>query len=163
MHDTVHRILQIYQALNKRLNRGEFPQRQLAQTVDIAERFIHEHHEIIEERFLFPVLKEAKKRPDLVVKLSKHHDEARTITTQLRKLVAEKQDDQQSLTKIANLLKKFVALYTSHEAQEAAELMPEIRALLSAGAVAGFSDMLETAKGILPQIDELEKELEITQ
>lgn len=132
-HGILNRVLLIYDEIIKRIdNNIEFPLSALERAIDIIKSFIQDHHEKLEENYIFPLFEKNKKELQLVKTLRKQHAKGREITAQLKDIISEKKSlRSKDKIKIKRLLQKFITMYRPHEARENTVLFPQVRSFVS--------------------------------
>lgn len=171
-HGILRRILLIYEEIIRRIDHNiHFQPKLLQEAVDIIKSFIENYHEKLEEEYIFPLFKNHKKHAKLVQKLLKQHQEGRTITEQLQKIVVLKHLDAENLTTIKKLLHDFIAMYRPHASREDTVLFPEVRSLITPQRFEELSNIFEDSEEklfgkngfekILSNIESIEKKLNI--
>jgi hemerythrin-like domain-containing protein len=133
-HGVLKRVLLVYGEAVRRLDANEdLPPEALADAAGISRSFIEDYHEKLEEDFLFPRYREANKLGDLVDVLVEQHKAGRRltdITLRLANLQALKApDDRRTL---ADSLRRFIRMYSPHEAREDTVLFPALRKIVPA-------------------------------
>lgn len=132
-HGVLERVLLIYEEYIRRLNAGaDLPHAALFDAANIIRSFIEDHHERLEEDFLFPKFRKADKLVDLVDVLSEQHKAGRRLTdTTLMLAKAGRLKDAQDREKLAETLDLFIRMYSPHEAREGTVLYPAFRTIVS--------------------------------
>src|SRR6266513_1095497 len=133
-HGLLKRILLVYGEALRRMDANEdLPPEPLAESAKIIREFVEDYHEKMEENFLFPRFRKAKKLVDLVeVRLQQHQAGRRLtdITMHLATSQALKNpDDRRNL---ADSMRQFIRVYNPHEAREDTVLFPAFRGIVSA-------------------------------
>lgn len=175
-HGILNRLLLIYEAINKQLKFSHYLSSQhialLAQTVDIMENFIENHHEKLEETYIFPLFLKAHTHEALVATLQEQHDAGRHITQQIRALITKKNIRlRKNKKKLSKLLSSCVMMYRVHESREDTELYPALFALISPAQYKALGELFEQkevelfgkhgVEKIMEKISSLEKQLSI--
>jgi len=171
-HGMLNRVMLIYEEIIKRMERGEVPEKNLAQAVAIIREFVENYHEKMEEDYLFPLFEKQKKKVTLVKTLRTQHTKGREITKKLQDLIdAGSLNNEKQRKEAITLLKKFIAMYRPHEAREDTELFPLVRSLMTEEEFEQmgekFDDLEHTLFGehgfenILHKVETIEKELGI--
>ena len=133
-HGLLNRILLIYdQHLHLISAKRTFDGSILADSADIVRRFVEEYHEKLEEDYLFPRFRKAKKLVGLVDTLQAQHKAGRELTAQIRELgaTASLKYVSSDSDKLADALRAFLRMYRPHEAREDTVLFPAFRAIVS--------------------------------
>jgi hemerythrin-like domain-containing protein len=133
-HGVLNRILLIYDHhLHLISAKRTFDGSVLADSADIVRRFVEEYHEKLEEDYLFPRFRKAKKLVGLVDTLQAQHKRGRELTAQIRELGATASLKYVSSVsdKLADALRAFLRMYRPHEAREDTVLFPAFRTIVS--------------------------------
>jgi hemerythrin-like domain-containing protein len=133
-HGLLNRILLIYDHhLHLISAKRPFDGSILAGSADIVRRFVEEYHEKLEENYLFPRFRKAKKLVGLVDTLQAQHKRGRELTAQIRELgaTASLKYVSSDTDKLADALRSFLRMYRPHEAREDTVLFPAFRSLVS--------------------------------
>jgi hemerythrin-like domain-containing protein len=133
-HGVLKRILLIYGEALRRMDTNEnLPPEPLADSARIIRAFVEDYHEKLEENYLFPRFKKARKLVDLVDVLLQQHQAGRRltdITVRLATNEALKNADERR--KLADSMRQFIRMYSPHEAREDTVLFPAFRGIVSA-------------------------------
>jgi hemerythrin-like domain-containing protein len=133
-HGVLKRILLVYGEALRRMEANEdLPPEPITESAKIIRDFVEDYHEKLEENFLFPRFKKAKKLTDLVDVLVQQHQGGRRltdITMQLATNQALKNPEDRS--KLADSMRLFIRMYSPHEAREDTVLFPAFRGIVSA-------------------------------
>ena len=132
-HGVLNRVLLIYGEYLRRLNAGaDLPPAALFDAANIIRSFIEDHHEKLEEDFLFPGFRKADKLVDLVDVLGEQHKAGRRLTDSILMIAqAGRLKDVQDKQKLADTLDLFVRMYGPHQAREDTVLFPAFRTIVS--------------------------------
>lgn len=132
-HGVLKRILLIYGEAIRRIDgKEDLPPEPLADSAKIIRNFVEDYHEKLEEDFLFPRFKKAKKLINLVNVLLQQHQAGRRltdITMHLATSPALKNADDRR--KLADSMRQFIRMYGPHEAREDTVLFPAFRGIVS--------------------------------
>jgi hemerythrin-like domain-containing protein len=133
-HGVLKRILLVYgEAIRRIDSKEDLPPEPLADSAKIIREFVEDYHENLEEDFLFPRFRKAKKLVDLVDVLLQQHQAGRRLTDITMHLATNQAlknaDDQR---KLADSLRQFIRMYNPHEAREDTVLFPAFRGIVSA-------------------------------
>jgi hemerythrin-like domain-containing protein len=170
-HGVLNRILLIYDEHLRRLAAKQtFDGSILASAADIVRHFVEDYHEKLEEDFLFPRFRKAKKFMNLVDTLAAQHKAGRDLTAQIRELASVATLKYVSDSeKLADALRAFLRLYRPHEAREDTVLFPAFRSIVSAHEYDSLGDDFEKKEDelfgedgffkVVDQVAELEKKL----
>jgi hemerythrin-like domain-containing protein len=133
-HGALNRILLIYDHhLHLLADKQTFDGSILASAADIVRRFVEEYHEKLEEDFLFPRFRKAKKLVSLVDTLQAQHKAGRDLTAKIRELAstASLKLISTDSEKLSDALREFLRMYRPHEAREDTVLFPAFRSIVS--------------------------------
>lgn len=133
-HGLLNRILLIYDDhLRMLAEKRTFDGSILASAADIVRHFVEEYHEKLEEDYLFPRFRKAKKLVGLVDTLQAQHRAGRELTAKIRELAATASLKYVSTDsdKLADALRAFLRMYRPHEAREDTVLFPAFRSIVS--------------------------------
>lgn len=132
-HGVLNRSLLIYEEFIHRFYQDEpFDMTLVAQTATLIKNFIEEYHEHLEEQYVFPIFKKAKKHEALVNTLIEQHNAGRKITNKILELTSRKNSETKKNKKqIIILMKKFIRMYSVHAAREETVLFPALHALIT--------------------------------
>jgi hemerythrin-like domain-containing protein len=172
-HGVLNRILLIYDEHLRMLAANQtFDGSVLASASDILLHFVEEYHEKLEEDFLFPRFRKARKMVNLVDTLFAQHRAGRQLTAQIHELASLATLKYVSDSdKLAEALRAFVRMYRPHEAREDTVLFPAFRSVVSLHEYAALGDDFEKKEDelfgeegffkVVDQVTELEKKLGI--
>ncbi len=132
-HGVLKRILLIYGEALRRMDANEdLPPEPLAESAKIIREFVEDYHEKLEENFLFPRFRKAKKLVDLVEVLLQQHQAGRRLTDITMHLATgqalKNPDDRRNL---ADSMRQFIRMYSPHEAREDTVLFPAFSGIVS--------------------------------
>ena len=132
-HGVLKRVLLIYGEAVRRIDaKKDLPPETIADSAKIIRSFIEDYHEKLEENFLFPRFRKARKLTDLVDVLWEQHQAGRRVTDltmQFANLQALKNPDERR--KLADSMRQFIRMYNPHEAREDTVLFPAFREIVS--------------------------------
>lgn len=172
-HGLLKRMLLIYGECIRQLDSGtELSLDTIANTAKIMKSFIVDHHEKLEEEYIFPAFLKAGKLVDLVNVLSKQHIAGRKLTDMTLSLAdTGTHQSQPGKKKLTDSLDLFIRMYSPHEAREDTVLYPAYRSVVThkefnaMGAYFVFKQQEHLEKtgfeGLTQQIAEIEKSLGI--
>jgi len=173
-HGVLNRVLLIYDHhLQLLAEKRPFDGSILAGSADIIRHFVEEYHEKLEEDFLFPRFRKAKKLVSLVDTLQAQHKAGRDLTAKIRELAATATLKYVSTDSdnLADALRSFLRMYRPHEAREDTVLFPAFRTIVSAHEYDALGDDFEKKEDelfgdegffkVVEQVAELEKKLGI--
>ncbi len=170
-HSLLDRILLVYEECKKQLSTSkDFNIEILLQSAKIIKSFVEQHHEKLEEEYIFPALKSEYK--DLVNTLTEQHKLSRQLTEQVIKLCNK--NTLESLfekSKLIALLCTFIKMYRVHASRENTVLFPAFKDSVSEDEMMEIAEKfeeIETKKfgpkgdrSLIPIIEKLEKALSI--
>ena len=172
-HGVLNRLLLIYDHhLQMLVAKKTFDGSVLASSADIIRHFVEDYHEKLEEDFLFPRFKKARKLSGLVDTLLAQHKAGRGLTAQIRELASLASLKYVSDTdKLADALREFLRMYRPHEAREDTVLFPAFRSIVAPHEYAALGEDFEKKEDeifgedgffkVVDQVAELEKRLGI--
>jgi hemerythrin-like domain-containing protein len=132
-HGLVERIILIYGRTIELLNANQGVDLALAgQASQIVSRVIHAHHEVEEERIIFPVVEKTAGMQTLTSTLRGQHSAARAITAVIgRNAGAEAVRNAARRKELITAMQNFMNMYTPHGAHEDTEVYPAFREALT--------------------------------
>src|SRR5713226_9294938 len=172
-HGVLNRILLIYdEHLRMLAAKQTFDGSVLVSAADIVRHFVEDYHEKLEEDFLFPRFRKAKKLVSLVDTLLAQHKAGRDLTAQIRELAGTATLKYVSDSdKLADALRSFLRMYRPHEAREDTVLFPAFRSIVSAHEYDALGEDFEKKEDelfgedgffkVVDQVAQLEKKLGI--
>jgi hemerythrin-like domain-containing protein len=173
-HGLLNRILLIYDDHLRRIAaKRPFDGSILASAADIVRRFVEEYHEKLEEDYLFPRFRKAKKLVNLVDTLQAQHKAGRELTAKIRELAGTATFKYVSTDseKLVDALRAFLRMYRPHEAREDTVLFPAFKSIISKHEYDALGDDFEKKEDelfgedgffkVVDQVAQLEKRLGI--
>lgn len=145
-HGLLNRLLLIYDHhLHLLSAKRPFDGSILVSAADIIRHFVEEYHEKLEEDYLFPRFRKAKKLVGLVNTLQTQHKAGRDLTAKIRDLAgtASLKYVSADTDKLADALRAFLHMYRPHEAREDTVLFPAFRSIVSRHEYDSLSDEFE--------------------
>jgi hemerythrin-like domain-containing protein len=145
-HGLLNRILLIYDHhLHLLSAKKTFDGSILVSSADIVRHFVEEYHEKLEEDYLFPRFRKAKKLVSLVDTLQTQHKAGRELTAKIRELAATASLKYVSADedRLADALRAFLRMYRPHEAREDTVLFPAFRSIVSKHEYAALGEDFE--------------------
>ncbi len=146
-HGLLNRILLVYEEMAKRLvNRteGSDDVNQLNKAANIIRTLLENHHEIMEETYIFPLLEEEGEYFDLVQVLRQQHLIGRQLTDFI--LQNSTNDAIQSdviREALAIHLNWYVVMFRPHESREGTVILPRFRTLITDEDYKNLSHLVE--------------------
>jgi hemerythrin-like domain-containing protein len=142
-HAVLERVLLIYEEGARRLEAGkDIDSTILARAAGIVHRYIEEHHERDEERYIFPRLVRAGIEVDLVQTLLAQHEAGRRLTADILRLTSAKDAADRQL--LVRATRSFARMYRPHAARENTVLFPALRKAVSEQEYVALHDALES-------------------
>jgi hemerythrin-like domain-containing protein len=144
-HGVLKRVLLVYREGLRRLQAGEeLPLEPVADAARAIRSFIEDYHEKLEEEFLFPRFRRARKEVELVDVLQAQHLAGRRLTdATLRATKAGSLKSAEEKSALTESLALFVRMYEPHEAREDTILFPAFRKIVSAHEYDALGDDFE--------------------
>jgi hemerythrin-like domain-containing protein len=133
-HGLLNRILLIYDHhVHLLAAKRPFDGSILVNAADIVRHFVEEYHEKLEEDYLFPRFRKARKLVGLVDTLQAQHKAGRDLTAKIRELAGTASLKYVSADneKLGDALRAFLRMYRPHEAREDTVLFPAFRSIVS--------------------------------
>jgi hemerythrin-like domain-containing protein len=136
-HGVLNRILLVYEECENRLGLGRvghegIPTGLLADAAGLVQRFVHDYHEKLEEREVFPRLERAGKVVDVVKILREQHAAGQRVTTRILALGAgDGPASDPDRGELASRLGDFIRMYRPHAAREDTIVFPAFHAMFS--------------------------------
>ena len=144
-HGVLIRILLIYKDIIERLKgAGELSLVPFAlpNTATIAQSFIENYHQRLEEDYVFPVFIQKGQYVELVQVLLEQHNAARNLTIQILQFSAQINYEHERLY-LAYLLSLYIRMYEPHSAREDTVLYPAFRRLVDPGTFERLGELFE--------------------
>lgn len=172
-HGLLQRVLLIYQEIAKRLAKNqEFPISCLKQAAQIIQDFIEEHHEYLEEEYVFPLLREHGQCEEIIVVLLEQHQAGRRITQYILDNAQEKSlKNPKKRAQLQEAVEAFVRMYRPHAAREDTIIFPAFKKLLSREEYEALGDFFEELEHellgsdgieqLIRKVESIEKSLQI--
>ena len=144
-HGVLRRTLLVFEEIERRLRTGtELAPEVVGQAARLVRGFVQDHHERMEERFVFPVFEDDPAMVPLIRVLKEQHDAGRELVGRILQLSHPKSlRDRGSRREMAEALHAFSRMYEPHMAREDTELFPRLREILDPPAYRSLSDRLE--------------------
>jgi len=145
-HGVLNRTLLIYDHhLHLLSAKKPFDGSILVSSADIIRHFVEEYHEKLEEDYLFPRFRKAKKLVSLVDTLQTQHKAGRELTAKIRELAGTASLKYVSADgdRLADALRAFLHMYRPHEAREDTVLFPAFRSIVSKHEYAALGEDFE--------------------
>src|SRR5213596_1738856 len=132
-HGVLKRVLLIYGEALRRIDvKQDFPPEALADAARLIRSFVEDYHEKLEEDFLFPRFRKARRLVDLVDVLFEQHQAGRKLTEATIRLAnAGALRDAARRGELKDAMARFIRMYAPHEAREDTVLFPALRKIVS--------------------------------
>lgn len=131
-HGVLKRVLLVYQEIIDRIyKKSEFPPDAVVDSANIIRKFIEDYHEKLEEDYLFPRLKKADTRVELVDVLTTQHKKGRIVTDKILNLAKSNFKSDDDKKQLRSYLYSFIRMYNPHEAREDTILFPAFKKIVS--------------------------------
>jgi hemerythrin-like domain-containing protein len=133
-HGVLNRTLLVYEECRRRLEppKGEVPTGLLVDVAGLVQRFVHEYHEVLEEREVFPRLEKAGKLADVTKVLREHHAAGRAVTARILALAGKSGAmSEAERSELSSRMADFVRMYRPHEAREDTVVFPTFHSMFS--------------------------------
>lgn len=172
-HGVLNRLLLVYEEVAKRIDNDEpFEIDALAKAAVIVRNFLEDHHEKLEEEYIFTKFEEAGKQLDLVKTLRQQHDTGRILTDFIIDHANDESlKDEIQKTLLSGCLKLYIRMFRPHEAREDTIIFPEFKQLVSKEEYDRLGELFEAEEhrlfgddpfeSIVKSIEEIEKSLGI--
>jgi hemerythrin-like domain-containing protein len=166
-HGVLERILLIYDEAERRIERGEqFDLAVVGKAAEIVRRFVEDYHEKLEEQFVFPRLRTAKRELELTTILLQQHQRGRAVTADIIAKVSAS-----ASAELSPLLRAFTRMYRPHAAREDTVLFPAFRSVIGRDGYRELGEQFEDKEHelfgehgfeqVVGQVSQLEVELGI--
>lgn len=131
-HGILKRVLLAYQEIIDRIyKKAEFPPDTVIDSANIIRNFIENYHEKLEEDYLFPRLKKANTKVELVDILKTQHKKGRIVTDRVLNLAKNNFKSDDDKKQLRSYLYSFIRMYSPHEAREDTILFPAFKKIVS--------------------------------
>jgi hemerythrin-like domain-containing protein len=131
-HGLLNRVVLIYREAIKRIERGEeVPHKEIGAAASVIRSLIHDHHEHVEERYLFSALLRARRHTATIHVLLGQHAAGRALTTELLQVdnTPKHRFTASARHKLVTTMSDFITMYQPHETREDTEIFPAFRAI----------------------------------
>ena len=167
-HGLLRRVVLIYEENIRLMPKKNHQPQVIKKSAETIRSFIENYHEKLEEEFLFPALKKAKREVDLVETLLNQHEVGRKLTTRIIDLSDK---GASSLNQVKETLHLFIHMYSAHAAREDTVLFPAFKEVVGAKRYKELGEVFEEREhkmfgkegfeGVLAQVADLEKQMGI--
>ncbi len=132
-HGMLSRLLLIYSEIIRRIENEEYVSLSwVVGSCEVVRDFIENHHEKLEEQYIFPLFLKAKVHEELIKTLYEQHQVGRLITESILNMANEDalvEPEQKNI--LVGYLRHFVRMYRPHHAREDTVLLPALRKLIT--------------------------------
>ena len=172
-HGMLSRLLLIYSEIIRRIDNNEYvPLSSVIGSAEVVRDFIENHHEKLEEQYIFPRFIQAQVHIELVKTLFEQHQVGRLITESILNFANEDVLANPEQTNIlVGYLRHFVRMYRPHHAREDTVLLPALRKLITPKEYEELGELFEEEehqlfgpsgfKTALKKVKKIERELGI--
>lgn len=136
-HGVLKRLLLIYRDIISRLSGEKTCDPFLIysatfNTTNIAQKFIEEYHQVLEENYIFPKFLQNQQNIQLIQTLLKQHNAARFLTAMVLQLLASQFINSTAQHfQLAYLLSLYIRMYEPHSAREDTVVFPAFHNIVS--------------------------------
>jgi Hemerythrin HHE cation binding domain. len=144
-HGLLNRVILIYREAIARIERGEaVPNKEIGAAASVIRALIHDHHEHVEERYLFSALLRARRHTATIHVLLAQHAVGRALTTELLQAdnTPSNRFGSRARRKLVTTMSDFIRMYQPHETREDTEIFPAFRAITPPRKFADLSEEL---------------------
>ncbi|GLX04704.1 hemerythrin domain-containing protein [Microbispora sp. NBRC 16548] len=170
-HGVLKRLLLVYREGIRRIEGGErAPTQPLNAAARIIRGFIEDYHEHLEEKYVFPRLREAGRLTGTVSVLLLQHRRGRELTGRILTATRHTRGARAAHTLVADMA-AFVRMYEPHEAREDTVVFPAFREVVPAKEFLRLAEVFEDEEhrrfgprgfeGVVDQVADIEKALGI--
>lgn len=147
-HGVLRRTLLVFEEIERRLRTGtELAPEVVGSAARLVRDFIQNHHERMEERFVFPVFEDDPDLEPLLRVLEQQHDVGRELIGRILLLSHPKaMKERASRRELAETIHAFSRMYGPHAAREDTELFPRLRDKLDPDAYRSLSERLQSER-----------------
>jgi hemerythrin-like domain-containing protein len=144
-HGILNRILLIYEDGLRRVQNGEdVPPDAFHKPALLARKYVEDHHEQLEECFIFPLFEEKKRLVDLVKVLREQHRAGRKVTDViLRNAVPDQYRKEDARKELVAYCRAFIRMYRPHEAREDTVLFPALHQITTSQQLKDLGEQFE--------------------
>ena len=131
-HGVLTRVLLVYREIIHRIEHGEtVPVPELHAAAGIIRVFIEDHHELLEEQYVFPPLRPVRKLARTVSILLLQHQRGRALTDRIL-AVTRTPTTASARRRLIGDMAAYVRMYEAHEAREDTVVFPVFREIVPA-------------------------------
>jgi len=158
-HGVLKRVLLVYGEAIRRMDaREDLPAEPVADAARLIRSFVEDYHEKLEEDFLFPRFRKARRLVDLVDVLFEQHQAGRKLTEATIRLAnAGALRDAARRGELKDAMARFIRMYAPHEAREDTVLFPALRKIVGGNEYDALGEDFEKKENQLFGQDGFEK------
>ncbi|WP_238881843.1 hemerythrin domain-containing protein [Clostridium sp. YIM B02551] len=175
-HGVMHRMLLIYNDALKylsgqKMNSGVIIYSIIYNTAMIAQQFIEDYHQRLEEQYVFPKLSSNPKYSELINTLLNQHNAARKLTNNIIYSSTKNTCYFENKLQLIRLLSIYINMYDPHSAREDTVIFPAFHEVVNPEEFKELGDLFEKIeeqkfgedgfKHIVNEVANIEKELGI--
>ncbi|MFD1112871.1 hemerythrin domain-containing protein [Sphaerisporangium aureirubrum] len=143
-HGVLKSVLLVYREGIRRIQRGEqVPGQPLHAAAQVIRDYIERHHEHLEEKYVFPRLREAGRLHRTVGILCQQHKRGREITARILAATRHPRASAHQRQALVSDMAAFIRMYEPHEAREDTVVFPVFRKVTPAGEFARLAEVFE--------------------
>ncbi|MFC4529466.1 hemerythrin domain-containing protein [Sphaerisporangium dianthi] len=143
-HGVLKSILLVYREGIRRIQRGEqVPAQALHAAARVIRDFIEHHHEQLEEKYIFPRLREAGRLRHTITVLCLQHKRGREVTARILAATHHSAASAHQRNALVSDLAAFIRMYEPHEAREDTVVFPLFRKVTPARQFARLGEIFE--------------------
>ncbi|WP_424534123.1 hemerythrin domain-containing protein [Sphaerisporangium viridialbum] len=143
-HGVLKSILLVYREGIRRIQRGEqVPVQPLHAAARIIRDFIERYHEYLEEKYVFPRLREAGRLRHTVSVLELQHKRGREVTARILASTHHSRASAHQRHALVSDMAAFIRMYEPHEAREDTVVFPVFRKVTPAREFARLGEVFE--------------------
>jgi hemerythrin-like domain-containing protein/predicted nucleotidyltransferase/ribosomal protein S18 acetylase RimI-like enzyme len=166
-HGVVSRCLLIYEELIRKLETEKEMSFDIVHDIaEVIRHHVEDHHEKVEEKYVFALFKGKDKLGKVVKILTEQHKAGRKLTGKILNL-SSKSYSKETQNQLFQECKKFVHMYGPHKAWEDTVVFPAVRKALTDNELEKFNEKMEEAekegdpKKFIQEVEKIEKKLGI--
>jgi hemerythrin-like domain-containing protein len=161
-HGVLDRILLIYEEILRRIDtKRSFDANTLHSAARLAQSFIENYHEKLEEDYIFPRFEKAGRLAELTKVLREQHVTGRVLTLKIIDLADDETlKEPKNLADMVRCMYQFIRLYRPHKDREDTVLFPVIHSIMTEHELATLGDAFEDKEQELFGKDGFEKVVE---
>jgi hemerythrin-like domain-containing protein len=134
-HGALERVLLVYEEAARMLEQGEsFEPAVITATATLVRRHAENHHQRMEERYIFPQLETTGVHARLTATLRQQHERSRELTDEILQRAQRTLRAGADRMQLARALRQFAKLYRPHAAWEETVIFPAFRGLVGRAA-----------------------------